>query len=149
MGEPYLVNVYEKIDSAPEILNPENIILKPVISDSPEGNSRQIIYDATDRAGFYKFELKFEGNRMLDYFAVNLNTKDESILKLASIEDVLNKLGNSAKLIAEDFGQEIKEQSKNSSEVSPVLLIIVAILMLIEIPLANRQTTSKKDDIDI
>lgn len=148
IGEPYSVNIYEKIDSTPEILNPENTILRPVVLDSPEGNGRQIIFDATNRAGFYKLEFKSEGNRILDYFAANLNTKDESRLKLANEEDVLKRLGNSAKLIVGDFNKEIKEQSKTSSEISPILLIIAAILMLIEIPLANRRATSNKEDIN-
>lgn len=147
VSEPYSINIYEKIDSAPEILNPENMILKPVVLDSPKGNGRQIISDATDYAGFYKVEFKSEGNRILDYFAVNLNTKGESILKSVSEEDVLNRFGNSAKFISGDFSQEIKEQVKTRSEISPILLIIAVMLMLIEIPLANRRSISNKEEI--
>ncbi len=147
VGETYSINTYERIDSAPEILDPENIITKPVVSDSPKGNGRQIISDKTDYAGFYKIEFKSEGSKITDYFAVNLNTKGESTLKSVNDEDVLKRFGNSAKFISEDFNQEIKEQSKTSSEISPILLVIAAILMIIEIPLANRRVTSKKEEI--
>ena len=128
-------------------LEPENIIEKPVFEDSPNGNGRRIISNKTDYVGFYKIEFKSEDRKILDYFAVNLNTKGESILKSISEGDVLSRFGNSAKFISEDFNQEIKEQSRTSSEISPMLLIIAVILMIIEIPLANRRITSKKEEI--
>ncbi|MGQ9609913.1 MAG: VWA domain-containing protein, partial [bacterium] len=145
--ETYSVNTYERIDSAPEILNPENIILKPVVSDSISGNGRQIICDTTEYAGFYKIEFSSEGTKILDYFAVNLNTKGESSLKSASKEEILRRFGDSAKFISEDFSQETKKQEKISSEISPILLIIAVILMIVEIPLANRRVPSKKEGL--
>jgi len=138
VGDLYLQSIDEKIDSSLEIFSPENNSTKPAFSASEQSGNR-IQYDATNHAGIYRLEFKSEGSIKRDYFAVNLDTAGESELKPARDEDVINKLGPQTRFLSpNDSLEEIIESSRSGSEISSRLLILAAILMLIEIPLANR-----------
>ncbi len=138
VGDDYIQHVEEGVDSTPEILDPENNSAIPVLSASERGN--QIEYGPVDRAGVYKLEFKSEGRLRRDYFAANLDTTGESYLKAAKDEKVTDALGESARFISVDKPpEEIVRSAGGESEISSRLLIAAAILMLLEIPLANRR----------
>ena len=93
-----------------------------------------------EQAGIYKLEFKSEGSRRRDYFAANVNTVGESHLKAARDSEVLDKLGGNARFVPlDDSTEEIVKSTRSGSEFSSRLLIAAAILMLLEIPLANRR----------
>ena len=141
VGDTHIQHIQESIVSPPKLFDPENNSTTPALS-AFEG-SNQIQYGPVQRAGIYKLEFKSDGSLRRDYFAVNLNTEGESYLKAAEDREVIGKLGERAKFVSlEDSPVEIDLESVHTragSEISSRLLIIAAILMLLEIPLANRR----------
>jgi hypothetical protein len=138
VGDTYTQHVQENIDSPPKLFDPENNSAIPALSASERGS--QIQYGPVRRAGIYRLEFKTEGRLRRDYFAVNLDTTDESDLKAAEDGEVISKLGERARFVSlDDTPKEIVRSTRSGSEVSSRLLIAAAILMLVEIPLANRR----------
>jgi hypothetical protein len=147
VGDIYSQNVYDKVDSAPTITDSEGNGILANLSESNQAGIRKIGFDSTLRAGIYKIEFKSVGIIQRDYFAVNLNTTGESDLKSVKNEDVTAKLGKQARFVSlnESFAK-ITSETK-SSDVSSRLLIIALILMLLEIPLANRYKVKESQDV--
>ena len=144
VGDTYLQHIKEGVDSTPEILDPDDNSAIPVLSTSERGN--QIEYGPADRAGVYKLEFKSEGRLRRDYFAANPDTTGESDLKAAKDEKVTDALGESARFLSVDKQpEEIVRSAGGESEISSRLLIAAAILMLLEIPLANRRKVESSD----
>jgi hypothetical protein len=142
VGDTYTQDIQETIDSPPSVSDPEDNIVTPILADLGDGKSVQ--YGPAERAGIYKLEFKSEGGLRRDYFAVNLDTTGESDLKAAEDGEVIDKLGERARFVSLDdspVGAGFKP-APTGSEISSRLLIAVAILMLIEIPLANRRKTT-------
>ncbi len=138
VGDTYIQHAKEGVESTPEIVDPENNSAIPVLSASERGN--QIEYGPVDRAGVYKLEFKSGGRLRRDYFAANLDTTGESYLKAAKDEKVTDALGESARFIsADEPPEEIVRSAGGESEISSRLLVAAVILMLLEIPLANRR----------
>jgi hypothetical protein len=147
VGDIYSQNVYDKVDSAPTITDPEGNGILANLSESDQAGIRKIGFDSTQHAGIYKIEFKSGGIIQRDYFAVNLNTTGESDLKSAKDGDVTAKLGKQSRFVSlnESFEKNITSETK-SSDVSSRLLIIALILMLLEVPLANRYKVKEQQD---
>ena len=139
VGDTYVQAVQEGVDSPPSVFDPEGSSATPVLSAFRGRHA--IHYGPVERAGIYKLEFKSEGILRRDYFAVNLDTTDESDLKAAKDEEVIGKLGERARFVSLDdspVGVGFSP-ARTGSEISSRLLIAAAILMLVEIPLANRR----------
>ena len=141
VGDTYTRDIRENIDSPPEILDPSDNSVTPALTAIERGS--RIEYDQTKRAGVYRLEFTSEGGRQRKRFVVNLDTAGESRLKAAKDGEVLDKLGDNARFVSlDDSSVEASLESARSgsrSEISSRLLIAAIILMLIEIPLANRR----------
>ena len=74
------------------------------------------------------------------YFAANVDTTGESILKSVDDGEIKRKLGENAKMLSlKETPKQVSTPTEGKSEISPKLLIAAAILMLLEIPLANKR----------
>jgi len=146
-GDIYSQNVYDKIDSAPMITDPEGKGTLATLTESNQAGIRKIGFDSTQSAGIYKIEFKSGGIAQRDYLAVNLNTIGESDLKSAKEDDIITKLGSQARFVSlnESFEKTIESKTK-SSDISSRLLILAVLLMLLEIPLANRYKIKEQKD---
>ncbi len=148
VGDIYSQNVYDKIDSAPMITDPEGKGALATLTESNQAGIRKIGFDSTQHAGIYKIEFKSGGIAQRDYLAVNLNTTGESDLKSAKEDDIITKLGSQARFVSlnESFEKTIESKTK-SSDISSRLLILAVLLMLLEIPLANRYKIKESQDV--
>jgi len=147
VGDIYSQNVYDKVDSAPTITDSEGNGILANLSESNQAGIRKIGFDSTQHSGIYKIEFKSVGIIQRDYFAVNLNTTGESDLKSAKDEDVTAKLGKQARFVSLNESFEKITSETKSSDVSSRLLIIALILMLLEVPLANRYKVKEPQDV--
>lgn len=141
VGGSYTRHISGIIDSPPEISSPEEGNIVPGLAATERGS--RVEYGPLERSGIYKLDYKSEGSRQLNHFAVNLNTVGESNLKAAGDSEVIGKLGKRAKImpidnLSAEAGLELT-QSGARGELSARLLIAAIILMLVEIPLANRR----------
>jgi hypothetical protein len=144
LGSFYEQNLITNPDSPPEITDPEDNISKARVSVIEQGN--QIQYGPVERTGIYRLEFKSEGIVSRDYFAVNLGSTGESLLKAAKDGEILNKLGERARFVyLDDPSEEMISSIENRSDFSKRLLIAAAILALLEIPLANRRKIETED----
>ena len=93
--------------------------------------------------GLYKLEFISEGVRQRASFVVNPDTSGESHLKAAKDSEVMAKLGERARFVSLDDSSIEADlefaRTERRGELSTRLLIAAAILMLVEIPLANRR----------
>lgn len=138
VGDTYTQFIRDKIDSQPSLFDPEGSNFTPAVSNADGGS--QIQYGPAERAGIYRLEYKSAGNLHRSYFAVNPNTSGESELKAAKDSEVIDKLGDRARFLSPDESPgEIVTSVRGGGEFSSRLLIIAGILMLMEIPLANRR----------
>jgi hypothetical protein len=156
VGDIYSQNVYDKIDSAPMITDPEGKGTLATLTESNQAGIRKIGFDSTQRTGIYKIEFKSglvppsngrtDGIAQRDYLAVNLNTTGESDLKSAKQDDIITKLGSQAQFVSLNNFEKTIESKTKSSDISPRLLILAILLMLLEIPLANRYKIKEQQD---
>jgi hypothetical protein len=150
VGDRYSQNIYGKIDSIPKIIDPEGNESLATLSESNQDGVRKISFDNTNHAGVYKVEYKSDGLLSRDYFAVNPVTSDESELKSVKDEDIIAKLGNFVRLTPLNSPSEQSAESESaSSDISSILLILAILLLLAEIPLANRYKTRESEEHSI
>ncbi|MEK7397603.1 MAG: BatA domain-containing protein [Candidatus Poribacteria bacterium] len=147
VGDHYSQNIYGKIDSIPKIIDPEGNESLTTLSESNQDGVRKISFDNTNHAGIYKVEYKSDGSLNRDYFAVNPATSNESELKSVKDEDIIAKLGNHVRLTPLNSPAEQSAESESaSSDISSILLILAILLLLAEIPLANRYKTKESEE---
>ena len=147
VGDRYSQNIYGKIDSIPKIIDPDGNESLTTLSESNQDGVRKISFDNTNHAGVYKVEYKSDGSLNRDYFAVNPATSNESELKSVKDEDIIAKLGNHVRLTPLNSPTEQSAESESaSSDISSILLILAILLLLAEIPLANRYKTKESEE---
>lgn len=147
VGDRYSQNIYGKVDSIPKIINPEDNESLATLSESNQDGVRKIGFDNTNLSGIYRVEYKSDGVLNRDYFAVNPSTSNESELKAVKDEDIIAKLGNHVRLTPLNSPAEQSTESESaSSDISSILLILAILLLLAEIPLANRYKTKESGE---
>jgi len=144
VGDTYKRHILGTIDSPPEIFDPEENTVTPSVTLTQRGNA--VEYGPAEQTGVYRLESRSEGARQRNYFVANLDASGESILKAARDSEVMDKLGKRAKFVLLDdtsieAGLE-PGRGEGRGELSARLLMAAAILMLLEIPLANRRKIS-------
>lgn len=145
VGETYTQHIAGQIES-PVIFDPDNNSFTPAIFPSEKDNKIQ--YGPVERSGIYRLEFLSEGSLKKHYFAVNLDTTSESQLKSIKDSEVKNKLGKQTLFLSLDESpEEAIGTAKSGSELSSRFLIAALILMLIEVPLANRKKMESLDDL--
>ena len=141
VGDTYTRHIQGSIDSPPEVSDPADNVTTPSLTPTERGN--QIEYGPTEQSGIYRLEFTSEGIRQRGSFVVNLDTSGESHLKAAKDLEVMSKLGERARFVPlDDSSTEASfeiDRGERRGELSSRLLIAAAILMLVEIPLANRR----------
>ncbi|MBD3181309.1 VWA domain-containing protein [Candidatus Poribacteria bacterium] len=141
ISDTYREQIRENMDSTPKIIDPEDKIFTPVISDVEKGKTIQ--YGPVSESGIHRIEFKSSGGLHHYYFAANIDTSGESEIKLIRDREISDKLGSNTSFI--DVDQEYAEmnirsdRSEGRSDLSSRLLLAALILMLLEIPLANRR----------
>jgi len=154
IGDSYIKNIYENAAN-PEIILPSQsglagkeqaITIKPEFTNLEQGIGKQVKYASADYAGIYKLRYMSENTMRQDYFAVNLNTKEESDLKSLSDEEIIDKLGSQIRLSSSYKYTEEAIAPEKRKEIASTLLVIAAILMMLEIPLASRYKERIKDE---
>ena len=139
VGDQYVQAVSEDVEPSPIVTDPMGNNAKAVVTAFRDNEA--IHYDPTEYAGIYKLEFKSEGNLRRDYFAANLDTTSESNLKAAEDGEVKGKLGKRATFVSLDAPsvEADLKPDRTGSEMSSRLLMAALLLMLLEIPLANRR----------
>ena len=144
VGDTYKRHILGTIDSPPEIFDPAENTVTPSVTLTQRGN--EIEYGPAEKTGVYRLESRSEGTRQRNYFVANPDASGESILKAARDSDVMDKLGKRAKfMLLDDTSIEAglkPDRGDGRGELSARLLMAAAILMLLEIPLANRRKIS-------
>lgn len=138
VGDTYLRHLQNSTDSPPVVFDPEGNKSTSAMSADERGD--QIQYGPAEHAGIYRLEFKSGGRLYRDYFAANPDVTRESDLEAARDGEIMDKLGERARFLSlDDSPDEITRISESGREFSSRLLIAAAILMLMEIPLANRR----------
>jgi len=145
VGDTYVQAVPEGVDPAPSVTDPKGSSATAVIAAFRDNEA--IHYDSVEYAGIHRLEFKSEGRLRRDFFAANLDTSDESYLRAAKDGEVEGKLGKRARFASLDdstIKADIKPE-RTGSELSSRLLMAALLLMLLEIPLANRRKVEEPD----
>ncbi|HGJ64204.1 TPA: VWA domain-containing protein [bacterium] len=148
VGEKYSQKVDGKIGSIPLITDPEKNNIKPMVIESSETGYSEINLDNLELSGIYKLEYNLNGKAQREYFAVNLDTTTESNLTTAKVEDVIAKLGSQIRFISpDDIINGSVQTDTQRADLSSRFLILALLLMLIEIPLANRYKIKEQEEL--
>jgi hypothetical protein len=147
VGDKYSKAVDTVVKSVPLVTDPENNVIKAAISESGVVGVTNIYLESVELAGIYKLEFDSEGKTQREYFAVNLDTTTESELKSIKDEDAINKLDHQVRFASPDdiVGESVQSEEKKA-DLSSRFLIIAAMLMLLEIPLANRYKMKEQEE---
>ncbi len=139
VGDTYVQAVPEGVDPLPSVTDPAGNSATAIVSAFRDNEA--IHYGPAEYAGIHKLEFKSEGRLRRDYFAANPDTVGESHLKAAKDGEVKSKLGKRAIFVSLDDSSVAADlkPDRTGSEMSSRLLIAALLLMLLEIPLANRR----------
>ncbi len=147
IGEKYSQKVEGKITSVPLLTDPDKNIIKAAVSESTETSITEISLDSVELSGIYKLEFESNGENQLQYFAANLDTTTESELTSAKEEDVIANLGHQVRFASpDDVASKSIQTEDTRADLSSRFLILAAILILFEIPLANRYKLKEQEE---